>query len=382
MKPLTVCLAFCAFTISVVAQTPSTPPISQVFAFYCNSDYSLCPDGFQPALGPIQLADGNFYGTTWYGSTSTGLGTVWQATTSGEVNTLYTFEPNGSGQYLNGSLPAISFVAGPDGKLYGITVEGGSQGDGVFYSITTAGSQQVLYNFCSLPGCPDQAFPVVLAGDGNFYGINSGSTTSFVFRLTPDGAWSQFYNFPSGQLGEELVAGTDGNLYGVEAPLSFTKFKESVFRLTTAGEYTVLRTFPKLDRVNALVQSTNGTVYGVSCCDTNTGVFEITSAGKYKMLQKTPESALPPTLLVPGSDGNLYGLIANGANYDGQVFGILTKKKNSFTETLNCASDGCDPLSLIEAIDGNFYGLTAKGGSVSPGDNSNGTIFKVATGLK
>ena len=87
-------------------------------------------------------------------------------------------------------------------------------------------------------------------------------------------------------------------------------------------------------------------------------------------------------MLVPGSDGNLYGLIADGANYDGQVFGISTKKKNSFTEALNCDSDGCVPLSMIEASDGNFYGLTAKGGSVSPGDNPNGTIFKVATGLK
>jgi hypothetical protein len=37
---------------------------------------------------------------------------------------------------------------------------------------------------------------------------------------------------------------------------------------------------------------------------------------------------------------------------------------------------------MIEASDGNFYGLTAVGGTVSSGDNSDGTIFKLATGLK
>jgi uncharacterized repeat protein (TIGR03803 family) len=379
MRQVITCFTVFALAVCASAQSPS---ISQFFPFYCNSGYTFCPNGFQPALGPVQLSDGNFYGTTWYGSTSTGLGTVWQATPAGDINILYTFESNGSGQYLNGSYPSVSFEAGPEGKLYGVTLEGGAQGEGVFYSITPGGSQQVLYNFCSVAGCPDQAVPIVLASDGNFYGISfPTSTSSIIFRLTPQGAWSQFYTFPLGQLGEELVAGTDGTLYGVEAPTSFTKFKESVFRLTTAGEYTVLRTFPKGDRVNPLVQSAGGTLYGVSCCGTNTGVFEITTVGKYKMVQKTPEGAFQPSLLVPGSDGNLYGLIANGGNYDGQVFGIFAKKKDSFSETLNCA-DGCVPLSLTEGSDGNFYGLTAKGGTVSPGDNTDGTVFKVATGLK
>jgi uncharacterized repeat protein (TIGR03803 family) len=133
--------------------------------------------------GPIQLSDGNFYGTTAYGDTGSVLGTVWQATPSGDVNTLYTFTANGSGQYVNGALPDVALVAGANGNLYGVTEEGGPQNSGVFYSLTTTGSQQVLYNFCSLSGCPDQAARIVLAGDGNFYGI----TPSLVFRLTPEG---------------------------------------------------------------------------------------------------------------------------------------------------------------------------------------------------
>jgi len=183
MKPFLTCVVSFAVAISAFAEARSAPPISQIFAFYCNSDYSSCPDGFQPQLGPIQLSDGNFYGTTAYGDTGSVLGTVWQATPSGDVNTLYTFTANGSGQYVNGALPDVALVAGANGNLYGVTEEGGPQNSGVFYSLTTTGSQQVLYNFCSLSGCPDQAARIVLAGDGNFYGI----TPSLVFRLTPEG---------------------------------------------------------------------------------------------------------------------------------------------------------------------------------------------------
>jgi hypothetical protein len=380
MKPFLTCVASFAVVISAFAQAPSAPSISQIFAFYCNSGYSFCPYGFQPQLGPVQLSDGNFYGTTAYSDTGLGGGTVWQANLSGDVSTLYNFTANGSGQYVNGSYPDVALLAGPNGNLYGVTLEGGTKNSGVFYSLTTTGTQQVLYNFCSLSGCPDEAAPIVLGGDGNFYGI----TASLIFKLTPEGVWSRIrkFKYPSHQEGVELIAGTDGNLYGVSFSLPFDTGKASVFRLTTSGAYKVLHTFPTLEPVTALTQSPSGTLYGVLCCGTDTGIFEISLPKKYTLLQQTPQDAFPPTLLVVGSDGNLYGLITNGSEYAGYVFAVNAQGTTIFSEQFTCSSDGCDPLSLIEASDGNFYGLTAVGGTVSQGDNANGTIFKVATGLK
>jgi hypothetical protein len=236
-----------------------------------------------------------------------------------------------------------------------------------------------LYNFCSLSGCPDQAFPVVLGGDGNFYGI----TSTFVFQLTPEGVWSQFYNFhlPESE-GVLLIAGTDGNLYGIAASFE-PKVRGSIFRLTTGGVYTTVHTFGKNMGATVLTQGSNGALYGVFDGE-KTGIFEISTAGKYKVLQKTPEGAYLPTLLVEGSDGNLYGLINDPQkeNYPGAVFAVSPKGKTIFSEELNCDTVGCDPESLIEGSDGNFYGLTPIGGTVEPGDIQNGTIFKVATGLK
>ena len=380
MKRLLCCVACFAFAISGLAQTPSSPPISQLFAFYCTPNYEFCPDGFQPGPGPIQLSDGNLYGATAYGNTGNGGGTVWRTNLSGDVSTIYNFTPNGSGQYPNGQIPSNGLVAGADGNLYGVTALGGANDAGVLYSLTTTGTEQVLYSFCSLSGCPDQALPVVLGGDGNFYGI----TPEFVFKLTPEGVWSQFYSFnlPSSE-GILLVAGTDGNLYGVASSFG-TKAHGSVFRLTTAGVYTAVHTFPKQVGATVLTQGSSGTLYGVFSGLTKSGIFRITPAGMYKVVQKTPQGAYLPTLLLEGSDGNLYGLIndTQKANYPGAVFAVSPKGKTIFSEELDCNTVGCDPLSLIEASDGNFYGLPPLGGPVSPGDIQNGTIFKVATGLK
>ena len=378
MKPLLACVAFVAITAFAFGQAP---PISQLFAFYCTPNYGTCPNGFQPGPGPLQLANGNLYGATAYGSTGNGGGTVWQANLVGDVNALYNFAPNGSGQYPNGEIPSISLVAGVDGNLYGVTALGGANDAGVLYRLNTAGTQEVLYSFCSLSGCPDLPLPIVPGADGNFYGITSG----FVFQITPAGVWSKFYNFnlPS-SAGNVLIAGTDGNLYGAASIEPFgPRPKGVVFRLTTGGVYTVVHTFGKQQGAGVLTQSSNGTIYGVFT-GLKSGIFQINTAGKYKLVQTVTDPAYAPTLLVPGSDGNLYGLINNTQkeNYPGVVFAINSKRKTIFSEELNCDTVGCDPESLIEASDGNFYGLTPMGGTVAPGDIQNGTIFKVATGLK
>jgi uncharacterized repeat protein (TIGR03803 family) len=377
MKPLLTCVAFLAVAAFAFGQAP---PISQLFAFYCTPNYGTCPNGFQPGPGPIQLADGNLYGATAYGDSGNGEGTVWQANLSGDVNALYTFLPNGSGQYPNGEIPSISLAAGIDGNLYGVTALGGANDEGVFYRLTTTGTQEVLYSFCSLSGCPDLPLPVVPGADGNFYGI----TPEFVFQLTPDGVWSQFYNFhlPSSE-GILLIPGTDGNLYGAAFIDLGPKFKGVIFRLTTGGVYTAVHTFPKQQGAIVLTQGSNGTIYGVFT-GLKSGIFQIDTAGKYKLIQKVADPAYAPTLLVAGSDGNLYGLINNTQkeNYPGAVFAINAKRKTIFSEELNCNTVGCFPIGLTEAGDGNFYGLAFEGGTVSPGDIQNGTVFKVATGLK
>jgi uncharacterized repeat protein (TIGR03803 family) len=109
-------LAGLTLVLTVVATSLANPfpAISQVFAFSCNSDYSSCPDGMDPTLAPIQLADGNFYGVTWWagqGNSNAG-GTVGKVTPAGKATVVHTFMPNKAGQYPRGENPVIGFCRG------------------------------------------------------------------------------------------------------------------------------------------------------------------------------------------------------------------------------------------------------------------------------
>src|SRR4029077_14436823 len=113
-------------------------------------------DGYQPLGPPIQGIDGNFYGTAKIGGNYTacgnGCGTVYKITPSGTFTTLNQFD------LTHGDQPNAPLVQGADGNFYGTTFYGGTSGglgSGVVFKITTAGILTVLYNFCPQAGCTD-----------------------------------------------------------------------------------------------------------------------------------------------------------------------------------------------------------------------------------
>jgi YVTN family beta-propeller protein/uncharacterized repeat protein (TIGR03803 family) len=194
-----------------------------------------CGDGSYPLGGLVQAADGNFYGTTQFGGTSSncsgGCGTIFEITSSGMLTVLHSFDSN-DGAYPNW------LVQASDGNFYGTNSNGGlnnacSGGCGTAFSITPAGTLTTLYNFCSQPNCSDGYAPdagLVQATDGNFYGTtwwggaNGNSICAVgcgtIFRLTSAGILTTLYNFCSqanctdGARPEGLVQGTNGTLYG------------------------------------------------------------------------------------------------------------------------------------------------------------------------
>jgi uncharacterized repeat protein (TIGR03803 family) len=121
------------------------------------------PDGYNPMAGLIDVG-GTLYGTTWRGGaycnsySYPGCGTIFTLSTDGTENVLYSF--SGS----DGSDPSASLIV-VNGVLYGTTQAGGATGDGAVFSISTSGTETVLHNFSG----PDGARP--LAGL-----INVGST--------------------------------------------------------------------------------------------------------------------------------------------------------------------------------------------------------------
>jgi uncharacterized repeat protein (TIGR03803 family) len=222
----------------------------------------------------VQAGNGSFYGTTYYGGAND-EGTVFSISPSGVFKTLYTFGT----QSRDGGWPEAGLVRASDGSFYGTT--SAYLGPGTVFKITPSGALTTVHHFCSEPSCADGAFPnqLVVASDGNFYGTTmegGGNGWGTVFKMTSAGTLTTLYNFCSktgcvdgGTPTEGLIQATDGNFYGTTNRGGDAGYG-SVFRITLAGELTPLYSFCSQSGCTdgafpfGLVQDTDGNLYGTT----------------------------------------------------------------------------------------------------------------------
>jgi uncharacterized repeat protein (TIGR03803 family) len=325
------------------------------------------------------------------GTGSVGAAEVGSVTIACVTNTtvLYSFAQGSDGQRPNASL-----IQGSDGTFYGTTDLGGANGAGTVFSITSAGTETVLYSFAG--GSSDGASPaagLIQGSDGNFYGTtDAGGAGGFgtVFKITPGGTETVLHSFTANSDGAEpeasLIQGSDGTFYGT-TDIGGTSGDGTVFSITSAGTETVLHPFAGSSSdgsrpATGLIQGSDGNFYGTTDAggvNADGTVFRITPSGTetvlYSFAGGSSDGSHPEGGLIQGSDGNFYGTTdAGGANGDGTVFKITP----SGTETLlysfaGGSSDGSNPTAgLIQGSDGNLYGTTFLGGA-----NGHGTVFKI-----
>jgi uncharacterized repeat protein (TIGR03803 family) len=359
-----------------LAQAPS-PTITQLLSFDCNQNFTSCPNGFDPTLPPVQLSDGNLYVATWWagqGNPNAG-GTVFRAGSSGQGFVIHTFQPTSlTGGFSNGNHPVIALVQGNDGDLYGVTQQGGTKNSGVMYRLARNGSFQVLYNFCSLPNCPDGAAPLTLASDGNFYG----GYLHTIFRITPQGAWSLVHalNPTTEGVAGRVIQASDGNFYGTGV---VGMDQGTIFRVTPSGQFTILQQFQTgLGTTSNLVQASDGYIYGATgLSGAGTGIYRISLSGQLEFIHEmTDGEGYSPIQLLQASNGNLWGL---SDFRNGSFFTITLGGTSIASGAFTCGTTGCQPQGMLEGRDGNFYGTAISGGT-GPG-NPEGTVFKIAAGL-
>jgi uncharacterized repeat protein (TIGR03803 family) len=301
-------------------------------------------DGSFPQAGLVQGRDGNFYGTTGGGGTSTncsgGCGTVYKISSSGSLTNLYSFGSSPS----DGENPAAGLVQGSDGNFYGTTYDGGTSNVGTVFRISTNGSYTNLYSFGSSPH--DGSLPqagLVQGGDGNFYGTTQyggmNGNLGTMFRISASGNYTNLYSFGGSPGNGEvvyarLVLGNDGNFYGTTYG-GGTNDAGTVFRISPSGNHTNLHSFVALG------------------------------------------GAYPFAGLVQGSDGNFYGTTYfGGTNGDGNVFRI--SPSGSFATLWQFSgNDGRNPQgALVQGSDDSFYSTTYIGGT-----NNEGAVFKLTVPL-
>jgi len=335
----------------------------------------------------VSAADGNLYGIIRNGGNN-GVGVIYKLSTTGTFTIIKHLDYR-----ADGGRPYGNLVQGPDGMLYGTTSQGGINGFGTIFKITTAGKLTLLY---SLDNTKDGSNPIgglYRNSDGNLYGLTSeGGKNLFgtVFKITPTGTYTVLNSFNGASQGNSpsgtIVRAKDGAYYGTT--YSEGTFKHgSIFKIC-GGVTTILHSFNKNTEggfpFGGLVQATDGNLYGITSEGGNYNggtIYRVTTNGSYKVLyhlNSATDGANPNGALIQGKDGSFYGTTkVGGPNRAGTIFKITSAGAFKVLYSLNYSTDGRSPEgNLVQGADGSLYGTTSDGGTYAYG-----TIFKIsATG--
>jgi uncharacterized repeat protein (TIGR03803 family) len=263
-----------ANNVGTVFKITSSGTLTTLHSFY------RAPGGIEPQAALVQATDGNFYGTTLFGGTSTacaggGCGTVFKITPSGKLTTLHSFDDT------DGFYPQAALVQATNGNLYGTTPGGGAYQAGTVFKITSSGKLTTLHSFDGTDGAIPYA-GLVQATNGNLYGTTSGGggyQEGTVFKITSSGTLTTLHSFhgpPGGAIPNAgLVQATDGNFYGTTinggTSTACGGGCGTVFKITPSGKLTTVWNFCSRNNCadgasayTGLVQDTDGTLYGTT----------------------------------------------------------------------------------------------------------------------
>ncbi len=219
-----------------------------VYAFGAKSQ----KDGATPYGGVTLDANGNIYGTTYYGG-EFGFGTVFKVTPDGAESILYSFTGK-----ADGGDPESALVLDKTGNLYGTTPFGGDMncqalyplGCGTAFKVDPSGAEAVLHTFMGYPSDGSgPAAPLIRDGAGNLYGTAGGGNSAYcedsnyqpmgcgtIFKLDTNNSETILYNFSYGISGNGPVFPVGvhlihGSLYGATSEGGSSQNAGAVFRL-------------------------------------------------------------------------------------------------------------------------------------------------------
>lgn len=349
-------------------------------------------DGTNPQSALVEDAGGAWYGTTEAGGVN-GYGTVFKMNSDGSgYSSLYSFgETNGDGNY-----PQAGTILGSDGALYGTTFQGGTNGQGTVFRISTNGSgYSILHHFGGGSDGRNPQAALIQGADGSLYGTTAqggANGQGTVFKISSNGtAYQTLYSFSGspcdgGNPQAALLQGQDGRLYGTTAQ-GGSNYEGTVFSLkTNGGAYAVLYHFDSgpgdgSQPQAALVQDSNTVLYGTTYYGGINGrgtLFSMNADGSgYTVLYSfgnAPGDGSNPEGAILGANGALFGTTYSGGTSNGTAFTMNTDGTGySILYSFTGGADGAHPqAALAQGSDGGFYGTTPGGG-----DMGFGALFKV-----
>jgi uncharacterized repeat protein (TIGR03803 family) len=352
-------------------------------------DFTGAANGNNPRGSLIQASNGKLYGMTWFGGTSN-LGVLFEYDL---VTSTCTKKVDFTGT-ANGSYPSASLIQAGNGKLYGLTSNGGTSNNGVLFEFDTQTSTYTKkFDFVNATTGTKSFGSLLQAANGKLYGMTVGGGTSnygvlFEYNITTATCTKKidFTGTANGRAPRStLMQAANGKIYGM-TQYGGTSDRGVLFEYDTLTS-TCTKKFDFTDAttggtpLGTLLQFDNGKLYGVTTTGGagNSGViFEYDPGNSsYTMKIELTVATLgnsPYGSLMQASDGKLYGMTRQGGvNGSGTLFAFdpvaqTYSKKLDFDGTLH----GSFPYgSLMQADNGKLYGMTWVGGA-----NNNGVLFE------
>lgn len=346
--------------------------------------------GRSPIHGHLcQAANGKFYGMTQQAGTSN-LGVLFEYDPATSV---YIKKVDFLGT-SNGSSPRGSLVQAANGKLYGMTYQGGASNYGVLFEYDPATSTYTKK--IDFAGATNGRYPygsLMLAANGKLYGMtNQGGTSGFgvMFEFDPTtSTYTKKIDFTGATNGSypcgDMMQASSGKLYGMTYQ-GGTSGNGVLFEY----DYTTSTYTKKIDFAGAtngrypygsLIQISGGKMYGLTAYGGTNGygvLFEYdpaTSVSTKKLdFAGTTNGSYPYGSLAQASNGKLYGMTQSGGTGNYGVLFEYDPSTSTFTKKLDFAgaTNGSYPQgSMIKATDNKLYGMTTSGGT-----SDFGTMFE------
>jgi uncharacterized repeat protein (TIGR03803 family) len=336
-----------------------------------------------------QASNGNLYGMTAFGG-------------AGGNGVLFEYNPTTStytkkidfDDVTNGRLPRGALIQAANGKLYGMTQAGGSNGYGVLFEydpVTSMYSKKFDFDGATSGGYPYGS--LMQAANGKLYGMTyfggaNNIGVLFEYNLTTS-VYTKKIDFAGVTNGSNpygfLTQASNGKLYGMTNlggvnnlgvlfeydPATSTYLKKLDFNGAVNGSYPL----------GSLIQASNGKLYGMASEGgaNNLGVLFEYNPATSTYLKKIDFSGLisgsiPKGSLMQSSSGKLFGMTSMGGSNN---FGLLFEydfSTSTFTKKFDFdgVASGSYPYgSPMQAADGKLYGVTYNGGV-----SNNGVLFE------